>query len=71
MLIKDQMVNPKLVAKNWNKEDGSPYLFFSASWLQYEIQRPRSLVTVVKDNFSREDLLKQYLSLEKTLVTGN
>ena len=27
MLVKDQMVDPKCVAQNWNKENASPYLF--------------------------------------------
>ena len=27
MVVRGHMVDPKLVARNWNKEDGSPYLF--------------------------------------------
>ena len=57
MLVKNKMVNPKLVAKNWNKEDGSPYLMSLPP--EYNTKF-RGLVNWyrVRDNFGEEDFIR-------------
>jgi sacsin len=64
MLVKNQMVDPRLVAKNWNKDDGSPYLFSLP--LCYNTKF-KSLVRWygVKDNFSPEDFIEAILKLKQ------
>ena len=64
MLVKNQMVNPKLVAKNWNKEDGSPYLFSLP--LEY-CSKFKGLIHWygVKENFCRQDFLEAVLKLRE------
>ena len=57
MLVKNKMVNPKLVAKNWNKEDGSSYLMSLPP--EYNTKF-RGLVNWygVRDNFGEEDFIR-------------
>ena len=64
MLVKNKMVNPNLVAKNWNKEDGSPYLF---SLPFGYITKFKGLIRWygVKDNFSLEDFIKAIFKIRK------
>jgi sacsin len=56
MLVKGQMVDSKLVAKNWKKEDGSPYLFSLP--LAYSTKF-KGLINWygIKDNFGQEDFI--------------
>ncbi|CAB3987754.1 Hypothetical predicted protein [Paramuricea clavata] len=64
MLVKNQMVDPRLVAKNWNKDDKSTYLFSLP--LNYNTKF-KSLVRWygVKDNFSPEDFIEAILKLKQ------
>ena len=64
MLVKNQMVDPKLVAKNWNNDDGSPYLFSLPPCYNTKFT---GLVRWygVKDNFSPEDFIEAILKLRE------
>ena len=64
MLVKNQMVNPKLVAKNWNKEDGSSYLF---SLLPEYCSKFKGLIDWygVKEKSCRQDFLEAILKLRE------
>ena len=64
MLIKNKMVDPKLVARNWKKEDASPYLFALPS--EYST-RFNGLIRWfgVKDNFLHEDFVEAILKLRE------
>ncbi len=64
MLVKNQMVNPKLVAKNWNKEDGSLYLFSSPP--EY-CSKFKGLIDWygVKEKFGRQDFLEAILKFRE------
>ena len=66
MLVKDQMVDPKHVAQNWNKEDGSPYLFSLPFGYSSKF---RSLIRWygVKANFSIKDFLQAILRLRNDI----
>ena len=62
MLIKNQMVDPKLVAGNWNKEDTSPYLFSLPCVYNTKF---KGLIRWfgVKENFLPTDLIEAILKL--------
>ena len=62
MLVKDQMIYPKFVALNWNKEDGSPYLFSLPFGYSSKF---RSLIRWygVKPNFSIRDFIQAIVKL--------
>ena len=64
VLVKNKMVNPKLVARNWNKEDGSPYLFSLPFMYKSKFE---GLIRWygVKDNFSLEDFTEAIFKLRK------
>ena len=60
LLVKGQMVDPKYVAKNWNKEDVSPYLFS----LPFDYKKKfMNLIHWfgVKDTFSQTDFIEAIL----------
>ena len=57
ILVKGQMVDPKLVAKKWNKEDTSPYLFSLPSWYGTKFKVLFDWYGV-KNNFCQEDFIK-------------
>ena len=66
MLVRDQMVDAKQVAKNWNKEDGSPYLFR----LPHVYSRKfKDLIQwyKVKDKFSQKDFIEAIVQLRKSI----
>ena len=64
MLVNNQFVNPKLVAKNWNKKAGSPYLFSLPS--EY-MTKFKVLIQWygVKQNFSRDDFTEAIKNFKK------
>ena len=64
MLVKNQMVYPRLVARNWDKEDGSPYLF---SLPREYCSKFKGLIHWygVKENFSQEDFIVAILKLKE------
>ena len=64
MLVKNQMVHPRQVAKNWNKDDGSPYLFSLP--LGYSTKFKDLIQWYgVKNSFSQEDFIKAILKLRE------
>ena len=66
MLVKNQMVDPRLVAKNWNKEDGPPYLFSLPLGYNMKFE---SLIHWygVKDTFSLKDFIEAILMLREDI----
>ena len=64
MLVNNQLVNSKLVAKNWNKEAGSPYLFSLPS--EY-IRKFKGLIQWygVKQNFLLDDFTEAIKNFKK------
>ncbi|XP_028392629.1 sacsin-like [Dendronephthya gigantea] len=54
MLVKGLMVNPELVARNWNKENGSPYLFPLPLWYNTRFKKLIDWYGV-KEDFSLRD----------------
>jgi sacsin len=64
MLVKDQLVDPKLVAMNWNKEGGSPYLFSLPPGYKTKF---KGLIHWygVKENFLLKDFIEAILKLRK------
>ncbi|XP_028392515.1 sacsin-like [Dendronephthya gigantea] len=57
MLVRNQMVHPKFVAKNWNKEDTSPYLFPLPPGYSTKFKRLIHWCGI-KENFSIVDLIE-------------
>ena len=64
MLVKNQMVDPKLVARNWDKEDASPYLFSLP--LAYNTKLKHLIRWFgVKDNFLLTDVVEAVSKLRQ------
>ena len=64
ILVKDHMVDPKHVAKNWNKKDASPYLFSLP--FRYS-SKFKALINWfgIKDKFTQNDFAVAILKLKK------
>ena len=63
ILVKGQMVDPKLVAHKWNKEDTSPYLFPLPSWYRTKFKVLFDWYGV-KNNFCQEDFIEAILKFK-------
>ena len=64
MLVKNQMVDPKLVARNWDKEDASPYLFTLPFGYNTKLKHLIRWFDV-KDNFSHTDFVEAVSKLRQ------
>ena len=64
MVVRGHMVDPKLVARNWNKEDGSPYLFALPEAYKAKFKELIDWYGV-KETFCEEDFIEAITKLRK------
>ncbi|XP_028392627.1 sacsin-like, partial [Dendronephthya gigantea] len=64
MLVKGEMVDPKLVACNWKNEDGAPYLFALPTEYSRKFEDLLSWYGI-RDTFRSEDFIEAIFKLRK------